>query len=575
MAILFRYFHQLRNTILVYSETQTKKWKNNIYLILAGAFTLFIIADYSVMHLTTDLRQEAYDIMVRYRLNVPKPDNDIIIVDINEASLNAMSKEYGRWPWPRQVLGEFVEQIEKQHPAAVVFDILFSDADIYNEDSDNYFNAAISSTDNTFFPMLRLDSADDSLSQVRPDMIPGVSAITEGAQKDATVAIIIPFFLAIQQSGRMGLHNIYPDDDGIVRQYPVYLSDYGWKIPSLPLRIGQHLKFANPQAARVLLNWRGPPFTYQSVTFSDLFADMSSKNKKRSQVEFYNKIVIIGSTAPSLFDIKPTPLSQMHPGVEILATAIDNFKHGDFLRNPDMGYINLFLALCVIWATAWSFYFDAGRVKIDRLFGASQAILISVSYASINLTNTYINLTGPFTLGIAYYSIARLCALVADKTFDKSHVSESQLKSGGLVGVLMLIRIGSNTKRFSDHSRETIRLDIQRIGSRKKSVEILIGRQRGIWNLFENIIAVSWLCESNDEVDRISVNSDVDVVQQAVVPLLQKYCEVAEDEVTWFVNEMEFCGGQEARENWYKLFVETLAHCHTIKRVENEKRQTV
>ena len=43
-----------------------------------------------------------------------------------------MAKEYGRWPWPRQVLGEFLEQIEKQQPKAIVFDILFSDPDIYN-----------------------------------------------------------------------------------------------------------------------------------------------------------------------------------------------------------------------------------------------------------------------------------------------------------------------------------------------------------------------------------------------------------------------------------------------------------
>jgi len=85
------------------------------------------IADTAFLHFTANMKQGAFDMMVRYRLAVPKPDKDIVIVDINEASLAAMSKEYGRWPWPRQVLGEFVEQIEKQHPQAVVFDILFSD----------------------------------------------------------------------------------------------------------------------------------------------------------------------------------------------------------------------------------------------------------------------------------------------------------------------------------------------------------------------------------------------------------------------------------------------------------------
>jgi len=34
----------------------------------------------------------------------------MIIVDINEASLEAMAGEYGRYPWPRQVFGEFLEK---------------------------------------------------------------------------------------------------------------------------------------------------------------------------------------------------------------------------------------------------------------------------------------------------------------------------------------------------------------------------------------------------------------------------------------------------------------------------------
>ncbi|HEX5338721.1 MAG TPA: CHASE2 domain-containing protein, partial [Gallionella sp.] len=344
-----------------------KKWKTGFYLYLAGLFSVLVIADTAFLHITANMKQGAFDMMVRYRLVVPKPDRDIVIVDINEASLAAMSKDYGRWPWPRQVLGEFVEQIEKQHPQAVVFDILFSDPDVYNPDSDAYFDSAIAATDNTFFPMLRLDPADDALSQIKPGMIPGVTALNETAQRDATVAMVLPHFKSVLDGGRIGLHNIYPDADGIARQYPVYRDDYGWKIPSLPLRVAQQLKFPQPEAQRVLLNWRGQPFTYKSVSFSDVYADMSSKNKRRPQDEFTGKIVIIGSTAPSLFDIKATPLSRMHPGVEILATAIDNFKHNDFLRFPDARIAYLLLTLAVIWATAWGFYRDTGRDKIDRL----------------------------------------------------------------------------------------------------------------------------------------------------------------------------------------------------------------
>ncbi|HCI12711.1 MAG TPA: molecular chaperone TorD, partial [Gallionellaceae bacterium] len=175
------------------AERLARWWKYSFYLYLAGLFSVFAVLDTMVLHYTSEMRQAAFDTMVRYRLVVPKPDPDIVIVDINEASLAAMARDYGRWPWPRQVLGEFVEQIEKQQPKAVVFDILFSDADVYNPDSDAYFNDAIAATNNTFFPMLRLDPSSDSLSQIKPAMIPGVTPLS-GAQADATVAVVLPHF---------------------------------------------------------------------------------------------------------------------------------------------------------------------------------------------------------------------------------------------------------------------------------------------------------------------------------------------------------------------------------------------
>ena len=83
-----------------------------------------------------------------------------------------------------------------------------------------------------------------------------------------------------------------------------------------------------------------------------MFTDLGSKDKKRPADEFTGKIVIIGSTAPSLFDIKATPMNRMHPGVEILATAIDNFKHGDALRYPEGRVWYLLITLAIVWLSA-------------------------------------------------------------------------------------------------------------------------------------------------------------------------------------------------------------------------------
>jgi adenylate cyclase len=546
--------YQIRRAMRLLFDWLAQKWQSSFYLYLAAIFSVFIIADTAYLHLLANMKQGAFDMMVRYRLNVPPADKDIVIVDINEASLAAMAKDYGRWPWPRQVLGEFVEGIEQQHPKAIVFDILFSDPDVYNADSDAYFNATIAKTDNTYFPMLRLDPADDALSQIKPGMIPGITALDSFAQPDATVAVVLPYFESALNSGRLGMHNIYADTDGIVRQYPVYRDDYGWKIPSLPLRIAQELHYTQPAAKQVLLNWRGPPFTYQSVSFSDVYRDLSSKVKQRKPDEFTGKIVIIGSTAPSLFDIKPTPLSRMHPGVEILATAIDNFKHGDFLRFPDAKVIYLLLTLALIWATAWGFYRDTGRNKIDRLFGTSQFILLGISYASINFTNTYINLTGPVTLGLAYFSIARLYDLFTSKALQHNTVRAAQRHNGELHGTLMLVRLGGTEAVLNDKVRQKIRLDIVALGSNDKSVEVLKGQQDGLWDLFENMLAVSWLCEPDDEVAKQNIASDIALIQQHTSAILRKHSAVTDSGILHFVHHGRIEGGAQARNSWRALF---------------------
>ena len=145
----------------------TRKLKNNFYIYLAALFTVLVLLDATVFGVGLNMRDRAFDFMVKYRVIQPQADPDIIIVDINEASLHAFAKEFGSWPWSRQVMGEFVENIQTQKPKAIVFDILFSDADIFRPEGDEYFNEVISGAENTFFPILRLDISQDRESKLK------------------------------------------------------------------------------------------------------------------------------------------------------------------------------------------------------------------------------------------------------------------------------------------------------------------------------------------------------------------------------------------------------------------------
>ena len=549
----------LRRFVARFWDWLARRWRNTFYLYLALLFSVFVLVDVAFLHVGANMRQTAFDLMVKWRVVVPKPDPEIVIVDINEASLAAMAKDYGRWPWPRQVLGEFLEHLEAQQPKAVVFDILFSDPDVYNPDSDAYFDAAVAKTRNTYFPMLRLDPADDKLSQVTAAQIPGVGKVEDEIPAPAaTVAMVLPHFKSILDGGRLGLHNVYPDSDGVVRQYTVFRADYGWAIPSLPARVVEGLGGQVPQDEQVILNWRGKPFTYPMTSFSDVFFDMQRQVPQRAPLEFKGKIVIIGSTASSLFDVKPTPMAQLHPGVEILATALDNLKRGDYLHVPEGRIFYPLLTLLMIWGTAWACYRDVGWGKIDRLFGASQFILLGITYASINFSTTYINLTGPVTVALGFYTLARLYAVATSRALEKTALRTSLDHGGELHASLLLVHLLRNTEALSDGMLEQMRLALQRTGLEANSAEVIKGRQRGLWALLEYTFAISWVAPAAAEDQVAAMRADVVAVCDQLPQVLGRYIDMRPGAAEWSVHEGVISGGDAARAGWRALFAEAL-----------------
>src|SRR3990172_1507702 len=149
---------------------------NRFYVGLAmvvAAVAVFAIASGS----TAGMKNKAYDLIMKTRFQHPAADPDIVIVDIDESALAAMAPEYGRWPWPRNIMGELVEGIAAQQPKAIVFDIVFSDPDVFNIDGDRYFRDVIAATPNTFFPMIRLTEENDRLSELKARQLSGATGL--------------------------------------------------------------------------------------------------------------------------------------------------------------------------------------------------------------------------------------------------------------------------------------------------------------------------------------------------------------------------------------------------------------
>ncbi len=361
---------------------------------------------------STDFNHGTYDQMLKRRLLAPPHDPAIILVDIDEASLEAMKGEFGRWPWPRETLAGATEWLEHQQAQAVVYDILFADPDTLNPASDAAFVDVVKGTNNTFFPILRLNPDNDAMSQVRADQLPGFAApIPTASPADGktpakpapTVAVVPPTFQAMVDSGRMGYHNVYPDEDGVVRRYRLWEEKDGWRLHSLPARMAQVLGWKLPQDPDVLIQYTKDKHAYTRVPFSEVWRLSQSREGQKQDPRFKDAIVIIGATATSLFDVKVTPLDTVHYGAFVLANVIDNVRHNRFL--DEMGKpARLAAAWLALLAMGWA----SSRLRSDHVKLAvvgAPGLFLALSFGSLHSgLNFFLDLTPSASHALVFFS---------------------------------------------------------------------------------------------------------------------------------------------------------------------------
>lgn len=406
-------------------------------VLLALVLSAAAIVDAYVHPFMRGLENRSYDLIIRNRVIAPKPDPNIVILDIDEASLAAMAEEYGRWPWPRAVLAEALDALEQQGARAVFFDILFADPDTQNPGSDALFNEAVARSAHGYYAMLRLDRERDSRSELHASQVPGAQH-TPGDAGDPTLAMILPRFPAILASGRVGAVGADLDRDSVVRRFALFEPAGGWRIPSAALQIARGIGVRVPEQREMLLNWRGEPFSYRYVSFADFHADALRKHKQRDPNEFAGKIVLIGSTAPALFDLRATPMAAAHPGVEILATAIDDLLHDDYYRSLGKD-LSLAVSLALVWGLAFGLrWMTRGAVTGPVMFGV-QMLLLVIAYVSLNVTHYYVDLVGPVAFGLAFFVIANLRADIRERAAQAGDSRSLALERGQNYRLLVLI----------------------------------------------------------------------------------------------------------------------------------------
>ncbi|CAB3799547.1 CHASE2 domain-containing protein [Pararobbsia alpina] len=283
---------------------------------------IIVIVAGAAWRMTTSVDRLVYDHLLSLRPLAPS--SEIVVVTIDNASIAAL----GRWPWPRSTHARLLDTIAKAQPAAVVYDVLFTEP----AEGDGELAAALAATP-TYLPVL--------LSPVTPGG--GREVVTPEAQLSSAAA-------------GLGHINLEVDGDGIVRSVALFEGDARWPqlmmpvyrdftrgalvttdqlnvargaLPDgtgpglLPRRLFKGVDFRMPMTAdevRFLIPFSPLSASYATVSFVSLLAG------EAPEIDLHGKIVVIGVTASGLYDRFATPVSGQIgplPGVFTHANVLD------------------------------------------------------------------------------------------------------------------------------------------------------------------------------------------------------------------------------------------------------------
>ena len=346
------------------------------------------------------IRAGTYDFMQRHRLWATAPDPRIVVFDIDERSLAEMAPEFGRWPWPRDTLAAVLAHAEAAGAAAIVFDVLFSDPDRAHAGGDKAFEASVLASQHAYFPVVRLPPHNDARSRITLADVPGL-AVGPGAE-GRSIALILPFMRAVLDTRRLGTSTVKPDGDGVLRTFAFAQAHGGARVGSLPLAVARGLgEHRLDDSAERLIVWREHAGVYPRVPFVEAWR-CAEKPAAPSCLDLRGRIVVIGATAPSLHDVESTPLKANHPGVDILATLIDNAIHARAFA-PLTPWLRFGMAMLALGAAAAIVF--RGRLSSIRIATFFlPALFATVGFVSLHSERVYLDLAMPAAIALTFLS---------------------------------------------------------------------------------------------------------------------------------------------------------------------------
>ncbi|WP_151949050.1 CHASE2 domain-containing protein [Aliarcobacter butzleri] len=335
--------------------------KFSIYFVLSLSLSIFLSAFYIFFPALPDsLDNRLRDYLFTIRGELPHNQN-VVIVDIDETSI----KSLGQWPWSRDKLAKMLENLTLANVGIVGLDIVFAEEDrtsphkilqdlkIYKKDVPNYDLEFANVVENSpvilgyQFDLVKKDNTNAKVPQ-----IPAIFIEKDKPQDKNYLIEAYNTILNIPQiqdkAYSSGFFNNIPDDTGIIRSVPLIISYDDIIYPSLALEVIRvindtqkvvvqydengisnivldDISIPTDRYGRMLINFRGPERSFKYISAIDIYNNSFDKS------EIDGKIVLIGTSAAGLFDLRATPFDSIFPGVEVHANIIDNILMQDFI----------------------------------------------------------------------------------------------------------------------------------------------------------------------------------------------------------------------------------------------------
>jgi adenylate cyclase len=318
-----------------------------------------------------ELRLRSFDLYqnISPRKPVVRP---VVIVDIDEESVRA----YGQWPWPRTILADLLTRLYDWQAEAVAFDIVFAEPDRASpSEAVKHFRNLDEATREI---LAQLPTNDAIFAEVigRGKVVVGQSGTNSSNTRsgenypETAFATIgpdpLPYLLGFphllrnlpeleQSAAGRGLFSIHPERDGIVRRVPIVMKVRDKIVPALTLDL---LRVTTGSTAILLRTDEAgvravavPGLELPTDRNGRIWVHFSPHDKSRyvsardviegkvAPETFEGKLVLVGTSAIGLLDVKTTPVHPAMPGVEVHAQLLEAALTNSLLAAPSYAIV--------------------------------------------------------------------------------------------------------------------------------------------------------------------------------------------------------------------------------------------